>query len=154
MSSLRFSWTRGHTLDFNIILNVSGSVFFAREVRLAIATEMWWVAVLILSNKLMQSSFTFCFCPSGRVLKTSSPVGISSSGSDVVTISWSKDFLSAVHARSLIVSKTTSTFAPAMSPHVPCMCRLTFLTVVSSASLSLFLIMVVNSSNKLSSFDL
>ena len=86
-SSLRLSCTRGRMLDLSIVLNVSGSAFFAREARLAIATEMWWVAVLIFSNKLMQSSFTFCFCPLGKALKMSSPVGMSSSGSDEVTMS-------------------------------------------------------------------
>ena len=117
MVSLMLICTNRCALALSIVLNVSASTNLLSANRFAMATDMWHVTMLRLSNRVIQCSDTTLLCPCGSYLITWLPVSTSSLGSDDVTGCGSIDSWSAAHDGSM-VSIIMPTSMVAMSTQV------------------------------------
>ena len=119
ISARIFSCTKGHVLALNIILKISQSIIFVKAAKLAIAAEMWLVALLKWLNRQTQCSITsLSFCCHGSLLATSSPETASSSGSETHTCSGFDSSHSPMQVGFQIAAITVPTFALVISGQV------------------------------------
>ena len=117
-----FNCTRGSALAHSIILNVSWSVIFASAARFAIAAEVWPVASLRWSNRVMQCSITsLSFLCCGSLLVSSNPEIMSSSESETCALSGFSDSHRPTQDGSLIEDITVPQCQHLLLPCQPCL---------------------------------